>query len=571
MAGIDFGFMDGEFGLFSRRQLIQSAGSLLAGGAAASALPQGAVTIARSDGQVWNPERARHFIAQAEALKPALKEVTQPALRLVKAVADSSVYLRWRMETADSIESLQNKTFRAGDSFLIDFGGHRTGYLSFSLEGVGQSVDAPCRLHLTFGEVPGDVAEPLHPYKGMLSEAWLPEEIITVDYLPQKVRLPRRYAFRYVKVEIVATSPNYAARFGDFAAHAVTSATGTIASLPQSVPEKLRRVDEVSVATLRDCMQTVFEDGPRRDQRLWIGDLRLQALTNYATFRNFDLVKRCLYLLAGFPRPDGLLHADVFEKPKPTQSGDVCLDYAALFVAVLADYVKASEDVATGQELWPLARRQLQIVSEYLDGNGLFVDPKNVWIFIDWQQKLDRTASMHGVLLYCCRRGLELAQRFGDNRSAGEYSERIGKMVAAGRTAFYDDGRKVFVSGTERQVSWASQAWLVLAGVGEGDVAGTALRNALSDPNSIRAGTPYMYHHVVAALLACGERDYARKLIEQYWGAMVDDGADTFWEVFDPAADSKFSPYGDIHINSFCHAWSCTPAYLLRTPGLLGG
>ena len=45
-------------------------------------------------------------------------------------------------------------------------------------------------------------------------------------------------------------------------------------------------------------MQTSFEDGPRRDQRLWVGDLRLQALTNYVTYKANDLVKRCLYLFA---------------------------------------------------------------------------------------------------------------------------------------------------------------------------------------------------------------------------------------------------------------------------------
>ena len=64
----------------------------------------------------------------------------------------------------------------------------------------------------------------------------------------------------------------------------------------------LRRIDEVSIATLRDCMQTSFEDGPRRDQRLWVGDLRLQALTNYVTYKANDLVKRCLYLFAANPR-----------------------------------------------------------------------------------------------------------------------------------------------------------------------------------------------------------------------------------------------------------------------------
>jgi alpha-L-rhamnosidase len=44
----------------------------------------------------------------------------------------------------------------------------------------------------------------------------------------------------------------------------------------------------------------------------------------------------------------------------------------------------------------------------------------------------------------------------------------------------------------------------------------------------------------------------------------VEAGADTFWEVYDPAQPLS-SPYGDIHINSFCHAWSCTPSYFLRS------
>lgn len=60
----------------------------------------------------------------------------------------------------------------------------------------------------------------------------------------------------------------------------------------------LKAIYDVSVKTLLDCMQTVFEDGPKRDRRLWLGDLRLQALANYYTFNDLSLVKRCLYLLA---------------------------------------------------------------------------------------------------------------------------------------------------------------------------------------------------------------------------------------------------------------------------------
>lgn len=44
---------------------------------------------------------------------------------------------------------------------------------------------------------------------------------------------------------------------------------------------------------------------------------------------------------------------------------------------------------------------------------------------------------------------------------------------------------------------------------------------------------------------------------------MVKAGADTFWECFDEK-DARASPYGDVRNNSFCHAWSCTPSYLLR-------
>ncbi|MFK4470291.1 hypothetical protein ABH897_000006 [Paenibacillus sp. RC73] len=34
-------------------------------------------------------------------------------------------------------------------------------------------------------------------------------------------------------------------------------------------------------------------------------------------------------------------------------------------------------------------------------------------------------------------------------------------------------------------------------------------------------------------------------------------------ELYDPH-NKAFSPYGSYLINSYCHAWSCTPTYLIR-------
>ena len=255
-------------------------------------------------------------------------------MHLVRAVAAPEAPLRFRMETEAPASALAGRQLKRGDSVIVDFEGHRTGYLSFRLATEGREPDAPVRLRFTFGEVPTDVAEPFYPYKGELSEAWLPDELINVDYLPQAVRMPRRYAFRYVKIEVLDTSPEFKIRFEDLKAHAVTSARGVPAPLTKETP-LMQRIDAVSIATLRDCMQTTFEDGPRRDRRLWVGDLRLQALTNYHTFKSNDVVRRCLYLFAALPRADGLVAACVFEKPAARYGGLHIVDYAALFNVTL--------------------------------------------------------------------------------------------------------------------------------------------------------------------------------------------------------------------------------------------
>ena len=83
--------------------------------------------------------------------------------------------------------------------------------------------------------------------------------------------------------------------------------------------------------------------------------------------------------------------------------------------------------------------------------------------------------------------------------------------------------------------------------------------------------TPYACHYLLEALQDAGLHDESERLMLSYWG-MVDAGADTFWEAYDPT-DDEVSPYGDVRFNSYCHAWSCGPAYLLqrtRTSGVAG-
>ena len=139
-------------------------------------------------------------------------------------------------------------------------------------------------------------------------------------------------------------------------------------------------------------------------------------------------------------------------------------------------------------------------------------------------------------------------------------------MTTAARRSFYDSGRKVFTSGAKKQVSWASQAWMIHAGIATKEEGAAALKAVRQMPDAVRPRTPYLYHYVVDAMIECGMKEEALELIRSYWGGMVNEGADTFWEVYDPA-EPELSPYKSLLVNSYCHAWSCTPSYFLRGRG----
>ncbi|KAH8150218.1 uncharacterized protein LAJ45_05904 [Morchella importuna] len=502
------------------------------------------------------------FRETAASLIPQLIERREAPKSIIRFDPCATTYLRYKPSSLFPVEELESRLWGKGDEFIIDFESHRTGYFSFDLAGEGDSVgDAPTRLRLVFGEVPGDVVETLDPAKSKswISTSWYPDEIINIDECPSSVNLPRRFAFRYVRVQVLCGSKSYKIRFLNVKATAISST----ASLPppyQTADDLLRRIDQTSVITLRDCMTTIFEDGPRRDRRLWLGDLRLQALANYYTFKNYDLVKRCLYLFAGFPREDGSVPAAIFERPVTRRAGDYILDYDVLFGVTVLDYVEASGDKATGHDLWQTVVNSTRNSVSSISADGRFTPNKNVWVFLDWQDGLDRTTGAHALIVFALKAVNQLASLLGYPAIHTDVITASSETLSSA----FDAEKGVFVSGPKRQVSWASQAWIALADIVPPERAKVALVNAYNDPSATKAMTPYLFHYVTEAFARVGAKEEAMSLLLNYWGGMVQNGADTFWEAYDPA-DSMFSPYGDHLNNSYCHAWSCTPAYLLRS------
>lgn len=500
------------------------------------------------------------FIKKADALTPELIKMEVVPECIVTIAQEGSHY---HTAFAAEIDTLHTIELGRDDHVVLDFGNHYVGYVKFCITSAGSPPDAPAYLRIKFGEIPAEIVENSSEYNGSIGKGWIQEEFLHIDVLPATIELPRRYAFRYMEIKIIDTSSKYRVVLETVTCTAVTSADITKVEMLPALDEDLAEMDRIALRTMQGCMQKGFEDGPKRDRRLWIGDLRLQAQVNYVTFHHNDLVKHDLYLYAGLTMNEGRVGACLFTEPKYQVDDTALFDYSLFFVSILYDYYVETKDEQTRKELTATAYRQIELAVREMDDEGVVKDKDTWWCFIDWADGLNKQAGAQGILIYALRHGIKLAEFDQNEKKVNEFKAYLEQAVA-GAKKLWDEEKGFFVSGKEKQISWASQVWMVLA-----DVFGDKVKNAqllehtiVIDPK-IRMVTPYMYHHFIEALVQNDRKEVALSFMRAYWGEMVKDGADTFWELYDPA-DKNVAPYGSKMVNSYCHAWSCSPSYIIR-------
>lgn len=511
-------------------------------------------------------KNSTEWLQISEDCKPALIYREHSPLKIVHSVNDKNAYQGWRMEDAGSVDRLFSKSLKEQSGIILDFGEHLTGEFAFSLKLIGNAVsDAPVRLKFTFAEVPSELNTPFDPYSGGLSRAWLQDEVVTLMNVPIEAHISRRVSFRYLKVDVIGSS-SFDFTFNKMSLKAQSSVSPIHQVLASTTDPIIKKINDVGLSTLKECMQTVYEDGPKRDRRLWIGDLYLEALANAYSYKNHALTKRCLYMIAALANNEGLLHATIMEDPQPhPQEGQYCLDYALIYNVSLLDYLKETGDKKTANDLWPVAVRQIEMALRQFSPEMTYDMQKHpiYWLVFDWKDNYDRQASMQGLTIWALAQSYELAKMLGKEKEVKEWPTLIAQMKKAARKHFYDENQSMIVSGSAKQISYLSQVWMILSETLTRKEGMQAMKTVMSMNDACYPGCPYAYHYVIEALLKCGMNHEAKKLLIDYWGGMVQKGADTFWEIYDPN-DDKRSPYNFFPINSYCHAWSCTPVYFIN-------
>ena len=502
------------------------------------------------------------FLEIAEALKPELLHKEIKAEKEIMVGKDRQ--MRTVITEEHPIENLYAKSLKRDDTVFVDFGDHAVGYVTLELSKTGSHQDAPVYFYLKFGERLEEMTDKTADYDGWLSRGWIQEEYIHVDVLPAKVKLPRRYSFRYMELRVIDTSAKFQLKIDGISCDTVSAVDMESVKPVDFGDPLLNQIDLVSRKTLKECMQDVFEDGPKRDRRMWLGDLRLQARANYYTFKNYDLAKRCMYIFAGLLFNEGKLSACVFTEPEMEPDDTYLLDYALFFSSVLLDYYEATGDLETLRDLYDVAIDQIRIAMTQLNEKNVVEDLGDAfWCFLDWGDGLNKQAGATAVLIYCIRYGIRLAKILDKQEDISWLEENQAMLKEAAVKEFWDEALGMFVSGPDRQASWATQIWMILARVFDKETNCKLIHHVMEVNPRIRMVTPYMYHHYIDALIRCDEKELALEEMKRYWGEMIRDGADTFWELYNPY-NREESPYGSSMVNSYCHAWSCTPVYFIN-------
>lgn len=429
---------------------------------------------------------------------------------------------------------------KEANGVLYDFGKETFGYAQFNgLKGKGT-------LNVYYGESP--------------EEALSTDHCETLDRLPVDNATAKDFtvtgskAFRYIYVE----KDN-------------TLSYDSLSMLYEYLPldykgsfrcndEMINKIWDVGAYTLHLTTREFFIDGIKRDRWLWSGDAYQSYLMNYYLFFNSPAVSRTIFSLRG--------------KDPVTSHINTIMDYSFYWFMSIYDFYQYTGNKQIIEQLYPRMKSLMDFCLSRRDAEGMMQGLAGDWVFIDWADfKMSKAGEVSFEQLLFCR-SLETmalcANLMNDAENAKTYTKLATDLKSKLFTAFWSDKANAFIHNRENgvmstQVTPFTNIFAVLFGYLDQNKTNAVKENVLLNPNALKITTPYMRFYELEALCALGEQKHVLKEIRDYWGGMIQQGATTFWEKYNPAEKNPemLAMYGRPFGKSLCHAWGASPIYLL--------
>jgi hypothetical protein len=248
--------------------------------------------------------------------------------------------------------------------------------------------------------------------------------------------------------------------------------------------------------------------------------------------------------------------------------------YSSFWFTGVADYYRHTGDKQFLEREHERMLQLLNFVDKEFDERSIYANKTKVWLYVDWSPELNgdtpetrRATTLEFERAY--REAAFMLLELGDSANADKYEARAKEIQAAAQKYLLDPATGAFGP------RWQTNAAAVISGTAMPDQYNAIWKNVLSQVgNGDTRGwiiSPYYNYYVIRAMAEMGHRDAALKWIRQYWGGMVNEGATSFWEGYDPSwyrEDFHASLQADNrsgYFVSLAHGWSAGPtAWLME-------
>ena len=507
-------------------------------------------------------------MAQAQSVLPPVWQDTpqdkvQYSTRTIAYVPATRIV--WQETTGDaSIQGLEN-LLRGGNgqadlydgqitriksgtngraSFLLDFGRELQGGIQMV---TGRSSQKEVKVRVRFGESASEAMCDITPENGATNDHAIRDFQLTLPWLG--VAEIGNSGFRFVRIDL--EEPHVELNLKELRATFGYRDIPYLGSF-QSDNERLNEIWMTGAYTVHLNMQEYIWDGVKRDRLVWIGDLHPELMTVNTVFGYNEVIPKSLDLIRD-------------TTPLPNWMNGIS-SYSIWWLLIHKDWYlyQGNLDYLKQQKAYMTAL--LDHLMTKIDANGK--ETLDGTRFLDWPSSPNVKgvdAGLQALMVMAMDAGQEMALAMGDK----ELASRCAKA-----------SKKLKKYTPDHNQSKQGAALMALAGLMKAEKAD---KEVLSVGGAKNFSTFYGYY-MLEAMAKAGNYQGAMDIISEYWGAMLDLGATTFWEDFNidwmenAACIDELVPEGKVDVHSsyggycyvgfrhsFCHGWASGPtAWLSR-------
>jgi hypothetical protein len=486
----------------------------------------------------WNADAGMYDWPGYDGISPFLAHMPLPAEKILSHNEGRSHFTDLEALTGKGgelgVELAAAHPDTDAPAVLLDFGKELTGRLE-----VTSDSDIPAQVSIQYGESEDETK--LDPYLGV--------NLLTVA--PHTTGYGPKSAFRYVKIRFLGNAE--ALKFKSIQVDHIYYPVKYEGSFESSDP-MLNKIWEVGAYTAHLCMQDGLWDAPKRDRGRWMGDNDISGRTINDVFGDRYLLEDTMDRLIG-------------DAPV-TQHVNGIPGYSSFWFTGVAEYYRHTGSMEFLRKTHDRALQLLQHIDAEFDQKNLYVNTTKEWVYVDWSPDLNgdtpesrRASDFEFYRGY--REGAWLLRQMGDTKNADFYDQRATAIKAAADKYLLDPA-----TGTYGP-RWQTNAMAVLSGLAGPEQYDAIWKNVLSKVGHVEYNaliiTPYYNYYVISAMAKMGHQREALEWIRQYWGGMIDEGATSFWEGYDPSWYK-----GEFHASlqadnmsgyrvSLAHGWSSGP------------